>query len=237
MIVLYIFLGLIAFLLLYATAVIFIPFKMFIKGTYWDKNPTGQMDTYWIKYFLGVRLRIKDLEHIHVLIWFLGIPIPIRLPLSKDKVSKKKKSDTEKRGSVENETEKMDKLKEKETKKKNSLKENILDVIGAKDQISDLWNKYKGYIKKIFVSYVTFSFEYLDAELGLKDPAQTGKVAGILYSTLSIKPLKDVNISWDYQKPSFNISAGAKMTMKLYGILCTLFQLYWTYKKDLKNEN
>jgi hypothetical protein len=46
-----------------------------------------------------------------------------------------------------------------------------------------------------------------------------------------------VDISWDYQKPSFNISAGAKMTMKLYGILRTLLQLYWTYKKDLKNEN
>lgn len=236
MIILYIFLGLIACLLLFAAVMIFIPLKMYIQGTFWDKIPTGQMDIYWIKYFLGARLRIKDLKHIHILIWFLGIPIPIRLPLSKNKVSKRKKSDTEEEGSVENETEKMDEPKEKETKKKNSLKENIQDVIDAKDQIGDLWNKYKRYIKKIFVSYVTFSFEYLDAELGLKDPAQTGKVAGILYSTLSIKPLKDVNISWDYQKPSFNISAGAKMTMKVYGILCTLLQLYWTYKKDLKNE-
>jgi len=237
MIILYIFLGLIAFLLLLAVTMIFIPFKMYIQGTFWDKNPTGQMDIYWLKYFLGARLRIKDLEHIHILIWFLGIPLPIRLPLSKDIVSKKKKSDTEKDGSTENESETNDKPKEKEAKKKNSLEDNIQRVIAAKDQISDLWNKYKGYIKKIFVSYITFSFEYLDAELGLKDPAQTGKMAGILYSTLSIKPLKDVNISWDYQKPSFNISAGVKMTMKLYGILRTLLQLYWTYKKDLKNEN
>ena len=53
MIILYIFLGLIAFLLLFAAMMIFIPFKMYIQGTFWDKNPTGQMDTYWIKYFLG----------------------------------------------------------------------------------------------------------------------------------------------------------------------------------------
>ena len=237
MIILYIFLGLLVFLLFLAMLMIFIPFKMYIQGTFWDKNPTGQMDIFWIKYLLGARLRIKDLQHIHILIWFLGIPIPIRLPLSKDKMSKKKKSEAEEGGTVENETEKMDEPKGKESKKKNSLKENIQRVISAKDQISDLWNKYKEYIKKIFVSYVTFSFEYLDAELGLKHPAQTGKVAGILYSTLSIKPLKDVNISWDYQKPSFNISAGVKMTMKLYGILRTLLKLYWTYKKDLKNEN
>ena len=209
---------------------------MYIHGTFWDKNPIGQMDIFWIKYFLGARLRIKDLEHIHILVWFLGIPIPIRFPLSKDKMGKKKKSDTKKDGSVENETEKMDEQKEKESKKKKSLKENIQRVISAKDQISDLWNKYKSYLKKIFVSYITFSLEYVEAELGLKDPAQTGKAAGILYSTLPFTQLKDVNITWDYQKPNFNISAGVKMTMKLYGILCTLLHLYRIYKKDLKNE-
>lgn len=236
MIVLYIFLGLIAFLLLFTAFMIFIPFKMYIKGTYWDKNPTGQMDVYWVKYFLGARLRIKDLEHIHILVWFLCIPIPIRLPLSKDKTSKKNEADTEEAKTSGNASDKVDDTVEKDTKKKKSFKENIQGIIGAKDKVTDLWNKYKAYIKKIFVSYITFSLEYVEAELGLKDPAQTGKAAGILYSTLSIKPLKDVNISWDYQKPSFNISAGVKMTMKLYGILCTLLHLYRTYKKDLKNE-
>ena len=89
MIVLYILLGLLLFLLLFLVMVVFIPFKMYTKGTYWDKNPTGQMEVYWIKYFLGARLRIRDLDRLHILIWFLGIPIPIKLPL-------KKKNDTEK---------------------------------------------------------------------------------------------------------------------------------------------
>ena len=80
MIVLYIFLGLIAFILLMTAFMILVPLKIYIKGTYWDKKPTGQMDIYWVKYFVGTRLRIKDLEHIHILIWFLGIPIPIRFP-------------------------------------------------------------------------------------------------------------------------------------------------------------
>ncbi|MCF7832711.1 MAG: hypothetical protein K9N05_03935 [Candidatus Marinimicrobia bacterium] len=236
MIVLYIFLGLIGFLLFFAAMMIFIPFKIFIKGTYWDKKPIGQMDVYWIKYFLGSRLRIKDLNHIHILLWFFGIPIPFRLPLSRNKAKKEKVSDVENKELLKSESKKQDETDNDEVKDKKSLKENIQDLIGAKDKISDLWNKYKEYIKKIFVSYITFSLEYLDAELGLKDPAQTGKVAGILYSTLSIAPLKGVNISWDYLKPSFNIAAGVKMTMKLYGILRTLLRIYCTYKKDLKNE-
>ena len=86
------------------------------------------------------------------------------------------------------------------------------------------------------MSYITYSLEFVDAELGLKDPAQTGTTAGILYSIMPLTQLNDVNITWDYQKPSFNFSAGVKMTMKLYGILCTLLHLYRTYKKDLKNE-
>ena len=92
MIVLYIFLGLIAFILLMTAFMILVPLKIYIKGTYWDKKPTGQMDIYWVKYFVGTRLRIKDLEHIHILIWFLGIPIPIRFPLSVEKIKKKNKS-------------------------------------------------------------------------------------------------------------------------------------------------
>ena len=236
MIVLYIFLGLIAFLLLFTAIMIFIPFKIYIKGTYWDKNPTGQMDVYWIKYFIGARLRIKDLEHIHILIWFLGIPIPLRLSLSKDKKNIKNKANAKDANTSENPPEQVDSKSSKESKNKKSFKENVQGIIDAKDKIGDVWNKYKAYLKKIFVSYITFSLEYVEAELGLKDPAQTGKAAGILYSTLPLTQLKDVNITWDYQKPNFNISAGVKMTMKLYGILCTLLHLYRTYKKDLKNE-
>jgi len=236
MIVLYIFLGLIAFLLLFTVLAIFIPFKMYIKGTYWDKNPTGQMDVYWIKYYIGARLRIKDLEYIHILIWFLGIPIPFRLPLSKKKTSKKNKADIKKDKVQESTSQEMDSTAKKESKEKKSLKENILGILEAKDKTTEFWNKYKAYIKKIFVSYITFSLEFVEAKVGLKNPAQTGKMAGILYSILPLTKLKNVNIVWDYQKPNFNIATGVKMTMKLYGILCTLLQLYRIYKKDLKNE-
>ena len=235
MIVLYIFLGLLAFMLIFTAIMIFIPFKIYIQGTYWDKNPTGQMDVYWLKYYIGARLRIKDLEHIHILIWFLGIPIPLKLPLSKDK-KMKNVSDKKKVKESKNTAEKEDSTSEKEPKNKKSFTENVQGIFDAKDKIRDTWNKYKAYFKKIFVSYVTYSLEYVDAELGLKDPAETGKTAAILYSTLPLANLHDVNITWNYQKPSFNISAGVKITMKLYGILCTLLHLYRTYKKDLKNE-
>ena len=236
MIVLYILLGLLLFLLLFLAMVVFIPFKMYTKGTYWDKNPTGQMEVYWIKYFLGARLRIKDLDRLHILIWFLGIPIPIKLPL-------KKKNDTEKNEQNDNVKKKKEEEKAEDPIKvedaqenKKGLNEKINDVIRTKDTVKDLWEKYKEYIKKIFVSYITFSLDYIDAELGLKNPDQTGVAAGIVYSALSLKPLDNIKINWDYAKPNFNISAGLKMTMNLYGILRTLLGLYLRYKKDKKNE-
>jgi hypothetical protein len=236
MIVLYIFLGIIVFFLLFLASIIFIPFKMVAKGTYWDKNPTGQMDVYWIKYFLGARVRIKDLEFIHILVWFLGIPLPIKFPLSNKKIENEQKDSKKGKKKENEEIPEVDEKTPDEPKKKKSLKEHILTIVSAKDTVNELWLKYKDYIKKIFVSYITFSLEYIHAELGLKDPAQTGIVAGIVYSTLSLKPLENIKVSWNYQKPNFNISGGIKMTMNLYGILRTLLSLYFRYKKDKKNE-
>ncbi|MEA2078234.1 MAG: hypothetical protein U9O95_09490 [Candidatus Marinimicrobia bacterium] len=236
MIVLNILLGLLLFILFFMAMMVFIPLKMYTKGTYWDKNPTGQMEVYWVKYFLGARLRIRDLDRIHILIWFLGIPIPLRLPLKPKKGTEDvEQKDNKKTEKDEEKPEDPIKVEDKEEDKK-GLKEKISEIINAKDTVKDLWEKYKEYIKKLFVSYITFSFEYIDAELGLKDPAQTGMAAGIVYSALSIKPLENIKISWDYAKPNFNISAGIKMTMNLYGILRTLLSLYLRYKKDKKNE-
>ena len=84
MIVLYIFLIIILFILLLFGLMLLIPLKTCIKGTYWDKKPTGQMDVYWIKYFIGSRIRIRDLEYIRMVIWFLGIPIPLKFKPKKD---------------------------------------------------------------------------------------------------------------------------------------------------------
>ena len=236
MTVLYVFLGIIAFFLLLSASMIFIPFKMFSKGTYWDKNPTGQMDVYWIKYFLGARVRIKDLKYIHILIWFLGIPIPIKFPLSNKKTENEPQDLKKGKKKKSKEIPAVDEKIPDESKKRKNIKERVLKIVSAKDTVKELWLKYKDYINKIFVSYITFSFEYIEAELGLKDPAQTGIVAGIAYSTLSLKPLENIKVSWNYQKPNFNISGGIKMTMNLYGILRTLLSLYFRYKKDKKNE-
>ena len=235
MIILYIFLGIIGFLLFLLAIMLIIPFKIYMKGTYWDKTPAGQMDTYWIKYFIGARLRITDKEYIRILIWFFGIPVPLKFKIS-DKVGNKvKKSDENKKGKFENEPVRVSE-KEDTQKDNTDLKGKISNLLKAKDRVLAFWDRYKEYIKKLYVSYITFSIDFIDTELGLKDPSQTGMIAGIVYSTLALRPLDNIKVSWDYAKPKFNIKTGIKMSMNLCGILCTLLKLFLRFKKDKKNE-
>ena len=235
MIILYIFLGIIGFLLLLLAIMLFIPFKIYMKGTYWDKIPAGQMDTYWIKYFIGARLRITDKEYIRILVWFCGLPIPLRFKISdkiEKKVTKKNENIDEK---IENEPIRINE-KDDIQKDNTDLKEKISNLVKAKDKVFAFWDRYKEYIKKLYVSYITFSIDFIDTELGLKDPSQTGMIAGIVYSTLALRPLENIKVNWDYAKPKFNIRTGIKMSMNLCGILCTLLKLFLRFKKDKKNE-
>jgi len=235
MIILYIFLGIIGFLLILLAIMLFIPLKIYMKGTYWDKAPAGQMDTYWIKYFMGARLRITDKEYVRILIWFFGIPIPLKFKISDKTEKKAKTSDKSKIEQIENEPVR---ISEKEDAQKHNpdLKEKISNLLKAKDRVLAFWDRYKEYFKKLYVSYITFSIDFIDTELGLKDPSQTGMIAGIVYSTLALRPLDNIKVSWDYAKPKFNIKTGIKMSMNLCGILCTLLKLFLRFKKDKKNE-
>jgi len=235
LIILYIFIGIILFLLLLLALMLFIPLKTFVKGTYWDKKPTGLMDVYWIKYFLGSRVRIRDPEYIRILIWFFGIPIPMKFKLKQEAIDNSENEKKESDDKIETYDEPI-KVSEKETETQRPVKEKIRELLDAKDKIKAYWEKYRHYVKKIFVSYVTFSIEFIETEIGLKDPGQTGVAAGIVYSALSIRPLDSIKVSWDYAKPNFNISSGIKMTMNLYGILCTLLRLYFRFRKDNKND-
>lgn len=233
MIVLYIFLGLISFILLFTTFVILVPFKFYLDAAYWNNDPKAKVEVYWIKYIFGARVSLKDLEKLRILIWFFGIPIPFSLSLNpKEKKTKREGKDKEQKDENKDEV----RSSEKQEPKKKSIKQQFANILGAKDMVIDFWDKYKAYFKKIFVRYITFSLEFLELELGFDDPAQTGKIAGIVYSTLPFVPMKNINVAWNYQKQKINISSGLKITMKFYGILCTLLKLYSSYKKDKKNE-
>ena len=235
MIILYIFIGIILFTILLLGLMVFIPLKTYIKGTYWDKKPAGQMDVYWIKYFLGSRIRIRDLQYIRIMIWFFGIPIPLKFKLKQDEIGKPEEKIDKDSPKKESENEPI-KVEDKDLKENKTIRERINEIIDIKDKVKDLWDRYRHYFKKIFVSYVTFSIDFIETEIGLEDPSQTGIAAGIVYSALSIRPLDNIRISWDYAKPNFNISSGIKMTMNLYGILRTLLSLYFRFKKDKKND-
>jgi glutaredoxin len=234
MIILYIFLGLIAFILLFTAFAVFVPFTTHIDIKYWNEQPDVKLELFWIKYVIGARIRLKDLEKLQILIWFFCLPIPIKLSLKKEDTDGKKHSSERKEKQKENKQEETQVPKTESNNK--SILQKLDDILKIKDQVLAFWRKYKEEIKKIYVRYITISLKYLELELGSDDPAQTGKVAGIVYSTLPFVPTNKIKIAWNYQKQTFNISAGIKSTMKFYGILCTLLHLYKCYKKDKKNE-
>lgn len=234
MIILYIFLGLIAFILLFTAFAVFVPFRTHIDIKYWNEQPDLKLELFWIKYVMGVRIRLKDLEKLRILIWFFCLPIPIRLSLKKDEKEKKEIRSEKKENQKEK---KRDETQVPKTESKNkSILQKLDEILKIKDEVVAFWRKYKEEIKKIYVRYITISLKYLELELGSGDPAQTGEIAGIVYSTLPFVPTNKIKIAWNYQKQTFNISAGIKSTMKFYGILCTLLHLYKCYKKDKKNE-
>lgn len=229
MILLYILLGILLFLLLFLAFIIFVPFKTYIQGSFWEGDLNAMAEVYWIKYIFGARVRFLDMEKLKLLVWFFAIPIPFKISLKKDR------KEEDKSKTIEADPEMISIKENEKPEKEKSFREKIDDIINVKDTLIRFYRKNQDDIKKIFVTYVTFSIEYFKLELGLKDPAETGKIAGNLYTALAILPVKRVNLSWNFQKKTFNIDAGLKIIMKFYGIFITLLKLYRFYKKDKKN--
>ena len=230
MIILYILTGAILFLILVSLSVLFIRLKVVINGEYRQRKPRAEIDIYWIKYVFGARCKISDLKYVKITLWLLGIPIPFRLPLSHKKATPA--SDT-----LQDKNEpRFAREASGEKKTKEKFIDKIEDLLNTKDNLIALWQKYQVYIKKIYVRYITYSFESFSANIGLREPSQTGTAAAIVYSILPMTPLQDVNIQWDFQQPGLDVSLSTKITMKLYGIFCTLLYMYLAYRKDTKHE-
>ncbi len=230
MIILYILAGTILFFILVFLGILFIRLKVVINGEYWQREPRAEMDIYWIKYVFCARCKIHDLKYVHITLRLLGIPIPFRLPLSHEKA-------TPAPDTLEDKNEPRfarEASGEKETKE--TFIDKIEGLLSTKDNLITLWQKYHIYIKKIYVRYVTYSFESFSANIGLQEPSQTGTAAAIVYSILPMTSLQNVNIQWDFQQPRLDVSLGTKITMKLYGIFCTLLFMYLTYRKDTRHE-
>ncbi len=229
-VLLYIVISLLLFTLLMLLGLLFIRFKILVKGKYWDKKAAADIDAFWIRYFLGVRCRVHDIEHIRFTVWFFGIPLPFTLPLAQREKQKTKRQKTPK-GTV------PETPAEKNTGGiRDGFFEKIRDLQNIKGELSAYWQRYRSYLKKIFVRYITFSINSLSANIGFAEPSQTGMAAGIAYSIMPNTSLRSVDLQWNYREPNFDLAADTKISMKLYGILCTLICLYRQFKKDQKNE-
>ncbi|MFA6618649.1 MAG: hypothetical protein WCT23_06250 [Candidatus Neomarinimicrobiota bacterium] len=230
MIVVYIILGILLFLLLFLAFVLFVPFKTYIQGSFREADLNAVGEFYWIKYLFGARVKFLDMDKLKILIWIFAIPIPLTMSLKKEKKEDNKPKNEEaraKKTSIEGEKKPLEKSEEKE-----NFRERIDAIIKVKNAAIRFYTKNQADIRKIFVTYVTFSIEYFELELGLGDPAKTGKMAGKLYTALAIVPVEELDLSWNFQKKTLNTAAGIKISMKFYGILITLLKLYRFYKKD-----
>lgn len=229
-IILYILGALLLFAVLFLLFILFIRLKVDINGEYREDKAAACMEIFWVKYFLGARCRIKDLHNLHIVFWILGIPLPVRLPLlHREKIAEEKREEKvyQPRFAQKSETE----------KERPGIKARAERLLQLKEPFQELWQKYRVYVRKIYVRYITISFRSLSANIGLKEPSDTGIAASIYYNILIMSNISNIDIGWNFEKPNFDVALRAKITMKLYGIFFTLLQVYRTHKKEIKNES
>ncbi|MDZ7797641.1 MAG: hypothetical protein U5N56_11640 [Candidatus Marinimicrobia bacterium] len=169
-IILYILGALLLFAVLFLLFILFIRLKVDINGEYGEDKAAGCMEIFWVKYFLGVRCRIKDLHYLHIVFWILGIPLSVRLPLlHREKTAEEKREEKVREPRFVQKT---------ETKKERpGIKARTDRLLQLKESLLELWRKYRVYVRKIYVRYITFSFGSLSANIGLKEPSDTGIAA------------------------------------------------------------
>ena len=229
MIVVYI-LGILLLLpLLFLAFTLLVPLKTAIRGEYWNKRPSGEAEIFWIKRVLGLRFRIHDLNYVYGRVWFLGIPVPFRLPLSKGKKPPKRRA--------------AKKVPEPRFTRKEAppsspgIRRRVEGLADMKEPLQEFWRTYGPYIRKIYVRYITISHRSLTANIGLEDPCGTGIAAAAYYNLLVFRKINNIDLRWDFEKPNVDLLLRAKITMKLYGILFTLLQVYRIYKKEKNHES
>lgn len=225
-IILYILGGLLLFLFLLLVFLLFVRFRINIRGQYAGKASAAEMECFWIKYFLGARCSIHDFQYLQLRLWIFGIPLPLKLPLSK---SMQDTGTSPAQPGFEKE--------KKATKAKTNLRERFRQFDSLPEKLKAAKEKYYAYLRRIFVRYITFSSLSLKAEIGFEDPAQTGMAAAIYYSTRTYILPGDIDLNWNFQGAAFHADLRTKISMKLYGICITLLQLLLKIKKERQHES
>ncbi|MDD3966821.1 MAG: hypothetical protein WC372_07630 [Candidatus Neomarinimicrobiota bacterium] len=226
MLVLYILGGLLLFLLLLLAFLLFVRFRIHIHGKYSGLASAAEMECFWIKYFLGVRCSVHDLKNLDLRLWIFGIPVPLKLPLSKS---------VQDFGTAPAQP-RFEKEKQAAEAKK-PLRERFRQFDSLPERLKAAKEKHYAYLKRIFVRYITFSSFSLKAEIGFEDPAQTGMAAAIYYSTKTYAIPEHIDLNWNFQDAVFHADLKTKFSMKLYGICVTLLQLLLKIRKERKHES
>lgn len=208
---LYFFIYFLIFIVLLFLGMLFIPFNTLIDGKYQNKEFSGKITLYWIKFLFAIILSMEDRSKLNVKIKILQIPIKFTISLKK-KTKKNKK--------IENE----------EADNKKSLYKSIEKIkslyIEKKPQIIFYKNLLREHLVIIWKRYLRFKLKILSTNIGLPDPSNTGKLSGYLYTLPFITNKKNINLQWDYFNTRYDIIIKMNIIMKLYGILFRLL-LIW----------
>jgi hypothetical protein len=212
---------------------LFIQLKVRLKGEFQDSHASGEIELYWIKYLFDLRCKVENTDHLRFILRFFFIPISFRLPLKHETVTRPPRE--EKKEDVPTPRYEKEFTSDIQSERP-PLRDRFEDLLDIKDRIRGAWKTFYPDIKKIYVRYITFSCESLNAKIGFPEPSQTAMVAGMSYSIMPLSPFRTADIQWDFENPGVALAARIKITMKLYGILCKLLHLYWIYKKGKNNE-
>lgn len=236
MFIIYSLLYLILFIIAFFLLTIFIKFKIILDGEFIDKKINGRITIYWIKYLLSVSVSMKTKKRLQILIRLFYIPIKFSISLKKK--SKNKKSTDQI----------LESKKDINRKNKKETDDKKLDTDNKITKIKLLYIKNKSRIyfyKELFIKniliiwkkYMQIKLTKLNANVGLSNPADTGKISGYLYALPINLEEKNINLTWDYCNKRYDTELQLKIIMKLYGILFRIL-LTWIevnrYKKRSK---
>ncbi|MEA1987363.1 MAG: hypothetical protein U9N76_07735 [Candidatus Marinimicrobia bacterium] len=164
--------------------------------------------------------------------------IPIKFSISLKKKSKNKKSTDQI----------LESKKDINRKNKKETDDKKLDTDNKITKIKLLYIKNKSRIyfyKELFIKniliiwkkHMQIKLTKLNANIGLSNPADTGKISGYLYALPINLEEKNINLTWDYCNKRYDTELQLKIIMKLYGILFRIL-LTWIevnrYKKRSK---
>jgi len=225
MIALKVFVCILLFLLFSVAGMLFIPLRTRTELIFYEKRPSGEIQSYWIKPFFNIKFCYVSSEQIKFRIWLLFFPVVFKIDpgeFIRKKTSKKSRDSREK----EHKTEETTADKDRKDKDKRSWQPRLSNLAESKDKIIRIWDENKNAIKSLFTNSLVYKLKYLNADIGLNNPYITGCAGGVTEVIKNYLKCDKIHINYCFNKSTMNFHTELLVSIRLYAIGLLALKLY-----------